>query len=222
MIIFDKLSGWLFPDKCVLCNRVLEKDETDLCHDCRIHGPQCPVSNSKYPYLKRWMALWYYEDNVRGSLLRFKFHGKRHYAETYGRMLAMRLSREEWTDFDILTWVPISDRRKRKRGYDQVELIANAVAQELGMTAQPCLKKVRDNPAQSGIVGQAERRANVLGVYAAVNEESVKGKRILLLDDIVTTGSTAGECARVLLTAGAKEVNFAVVAAARQHKKGSR
>lgn len=222
MIIFDKLSGWLFPDKCVLCNRVLEKDETDLCHDCRIHGPQCPVSNSKYPYLKRWMALWYYEDNVRGSLLRFKFHGKRHYAETYGRMLAMRLSREEWTDFDILTWVPISDRRKRKRGYDQVELIANAVAQELGMTAQPCLKKVWDNPAQSGIVGQAERRANVLGVYAAVNEESVKGKRILLLDDIVTTGSTAGECARVLLTAGAKEVNFAVVAAARQHKKGSR
>lgn len=222
MIIFDKLSGWLFPDKCVLCNRVLEKDETDLCHDCRIHGPQCPVSNSKYPYLKRWMALWYYEDNVRGSLLRFKFHGKRHYAETYGRMLAMRLSREEWTDFDILTWVPISDRRKRKRGYDQVELIANAVAQELGVTAQPCLKKVWDNPAQSGIVGQAERRANVLGVYVAVNEESVKGKRILLLDDIVTTGSTAGECARVLLTAGAKEVNFAVVAAARQHKKGSR
>lgn len=222
MMILKKLSGWLFPDKCVLCGKVLEKEETELCHHCRIHAPQCPVSNSKYPYLNSWVALWYYEDVVRGSLLRFKFHGKRHYAETYGRMLAMKLSREERTDFDILTWVPISDRRKRKRGYDQVELIANALAQELGVTAQPCLKKLRDNPAQSGIVGQAERRANVLGVYQTLNADLLKGKSVLLLDDIITTGATAGECARVLLTAGAKEVDLAVVAAARKHKKGSR
>lgn len=222
MMILKKLSGWLFPDKCVLCGKVLEKEETELCHHCRIHAPQCPVSNSKYPYLNSWVALWYYEDVVRGSLLRFKFHGKRHYAETYGRMLAMKLSREERTDFDILTWVPISDRRKRKRGYDQVELIANAMAQELGVTAQPCLKKLRDNPAQSGIVGQAERRANVLGVYQTLNADLLKGKSVLLLDDIITTGATAGECARVLLTAGAKEVDLAVVAAARKHKKGSR
>lgn len=222
MMILKKLSGWLFPDKCVLCGKVLEKEETELCHHCRIHAPQCPVSNSKYPYLNSWVALWYYEDMVRGSLLRFKFHGKRHYAETYGRMLAMKLSREERTDFDILTWVPISDRRKRKRGYDQVELIANALAQELGVTAQPCLKKLRDNPAQSGIVGQAERRANVLGVYQTLNADLLKGKSVLLLDDIITTGATAGECARVLLTAGAKEVDLAVVAAARKHKKGSR
>lgn len=222
MMILMKLSGWLFPDKCVLCGKVLKKEETELCHHCRVHEPQCPVSNSKYPYLNSWVALWYYEDVVRGSLLRFKFHGKRHYAETYGRMLAMKLSREERTDFDILTWVPISDKRKRKRGYDQVELIAKALAQELGVTAQPCLKKLRDNPAQSGIVGQAERRANVLGVYQTQNADLLKGKSVLLLDDIITTGATAGECARVLLTAGAKQVDLAVVAAARKHKKGSR
>lgn len=222
MKIIEKIESWLFPDKCVLCNKVLEKDETDLCHHCRIHGPECPISNSRYPYLKRWVALWYYEDEARGSLLRFKFRGKQHYAATYGRLLAMKLSREDWLNFDILTWVPVSDKRRRKRGFDQVELIADALAAELEVKAQRCLKKVRDNPAQSGIQEQAERRANVLGVYQVLDPDSLKGKRVLLLDDIVTTGSTAGECARVLLTAGAKEVNLAVVAAARQHKKGSR
>lgn len=222
MKLLKKIASWLYPDKCVLCGRVLEKDEMDLCHHCRIHAPECPLSNSKFPYLKQWLALWYYEDDVRSSLLRYKFHGRRNYARAYGRMLAMKLSREEWMDFDILTWIPISHRRKRKRGYDQVELIAEALAQELAVTAMPCLKKIQDNPAQSGIAGQAERRANVLGVYQVLDADAVAGQRVLLLDDIVTTGSTAGECARVLLTAGAKEVRLAVVAAARQHKKGIR
>ena len=103
-----------------------------------------------------------------------------------------------------------------------LELLAEKLAQELGVTPQPLLKKIRDNPAQSGIVGQAERRANVLGVYQVLNPEQLQGKRVLLLDDIITTGATAGECARVLLTAGAKEVHFAVIAAARQHKKADR
>lgn len=222
MMMLRRISNWLFPDKCVLCGRVLEKNETDLCHHCRIHAPECPISNSKYPYLNKWVSLWYYEDVVRKSLLRYKFQGKRHYARVYGQMLAMRLEQEQWTDFDILTWIPVSDRRRRKRGFDQVELIANALAGELQVPATATLKKVRDNPAQSGIAGQAERRANVLGAYVALKPEDLKGKKILLLDDIVTTGSTAGECARVLLTAGAKEVNLAVVGAARQHKKGSR
>ena len=80
------------------------------------------------------------------------------------------------------------------------------------------LKKVRNNRPQSGIVGQAKRRANVLGVYRAVCPQEVRGKRVLLLDDIITTGATAGECARVLLTAGAKEVHCGVIAAARNHE----
>ncbi len=222
MKLFQRISGWLFPDKCVLCGKILEKEETDLCHHCRIHAPECPVLNSRYPYLNSWLALWYYEDEVRRSLLRYKFYGKRAYAGCYARLLGMKLLREEMADFDVLTWIPISEKRRRKRGFDQVELLAEKLAQELGITPQPLLKKIRDNPAQSGIVGQAERRANVLGVYQVLNPEQLQGKRVLLLDDIITTGATAGECARVLLTAGAKEVHFAVIAAARQHKKADR
>lgn len=222
MKLFSCLSQWLYPSKCVLCGKILEKDETDLCHACRIHAPECPVLNSKYPYLNSWVALWYYEDMVRRSLLRYKFYGKRSYATAYARMLGMKLMKEEKLDFDILTFIPISSRRRRKRGFDQVELLAEKLGREIGKTPQPLLRKIRDNPAQSGIVGQAERRANVLGVYEVLHPELVVGKRIMLLDDIITTGATAAECARVLLTAGAKEVHFAVIAAARQHKKVSR
>jgi ComF family protein len=222
MKLLHCLSQWLYPPKCVLCGRILEKNETDLCHLCRIHAPECPVLSSKYPYLNSWVALWYYEDTVRRSLLRYKFYGKRGYSSAYARLLGMKLMKEEKLDFDLLTYIPISQKRRRKRGFDQVQLLAEKLGQEIGMTPQPLLQKIRDNPAQSGIVGQAERRANVLGVYRVTDPTLVAEKRILLLDDIITTGATASECARVLLTAGAKEVHFAVIAAARQHKKVSR
>ena len=97
--------------------------------------------------------------------------------------------------------------------------MAKAVGRELGMEPVPMLKKIRNNPPQSGIVGQAKRRANVLGIYRLAEPVEIEGKRILLLDDILTTGATAGECARVLLTAGAAEVHCAVVAAAGKNTK---
>ena len=209
----------LFPPKCVLCGKLLEENETDLCHSCRTDSPECPVSKNKLPFLDSWVAVWYYEDLARKSLLRYKFRGVRAYAPAYGRLLAMKLSREHPDGFDLLTWIPISPLRKLRRGFDQVEELSKYVGAELGMKPEPLLKKVRHNRPQSGISGQPQRRANVLGVYKVTEPQRVAGKRILLLDDIVTTGATAGEAARVLLTAGAEEVHFGAVAAARHNAK---
>ena len=217
-MILDALLNLLFPPKCTLCAKVLEKQETDLCRDCRLNSPECAGIHKNFSFLDSWAAVWYYEGNIRGSLLRYKFRRARHYAPVYGRMLAMRLQQEYPDGFDILTWVPVSRLRRFTRGYDQVELLAEAVGQELGMQPVSTLKKVRNNRPQSGIGGQAKRRANVLGVYRAVCPQEVRGQRVLLLDDIITTGATAGECARVLLTAGAKEVHCGVIAAARNHE----
>ena len=221
MLLFHRISQILFPPKCVLCKGLLQENETDLCRECRIHTPEFPNHTKKLPYLAGWTALWYYEGSVRGSILRFKFHNCRSYANTYGRLLAMKLTQEEMK-FDILTWVPISRMRKWRRGYDQVELIANAVGAELDVTPFPTLKKLRNNPPQSGLTGAPQRRANVLGVYRVLDPDQIAGKRILLLDDIMTTGATAGECARMLLTYGAKEVYCAAVAASSHQRKTSR
>lgn len=209
----------LFPAKCILCRKVLERGETDLCRPCRVDSPECPVSKNKLPFLDSWVAVWYYEGYIRQSLLRYKFRGTRSYAQGYGRLLAMKLLQEHPEGFDAITWIPISSLRKWQRGFDQVEELALYVGKELDLKPIRLLKKVRHNRPQSGISGDAQRRANVLGVYEVTDPQLVADKRILLLDDIVTTGSTAGEAARILLTAGAKEVHFAAVAAARRDTK---
>lgn len=221
MRLFHRLSQLLYPPKCVLCGKLLENEETDLCHSCRCDTSEFPDSNLKLPYLAHWTPLWYYEGTVRGSILRFKFHGRRSYAQAYGRLLAMKLL-SNGASFDILTWVPISPIRRWRRGYDQVQLIAEAVGKELDITPLPTLVKIRHNRPQSRLGSAAQRRANVLGAYRFNDNVPIQGKRLLLLDDIITTGATAGECARILLTAGAKEVSCAAVAAAPHHEKTSR
>lgn len=214
-MIKDAVMDVLFPRKCVLCQKLLEKDETDLCRDCRVNSPECLKRRKKFSFLDSWTAIWYYEGNIRSSILRYKFRRARHYAPVYGRLLAMRLQNDYPDGFDILTWVPVSGMRRFTRGYDQVELLAEAVGAELGMEPVRLLRKIRNNRPQSRIASPEKRRANVLGVYRPEHAEQIRGKRVLLLDDIITTGATAGECARVLLTAGAKEVHCGCIAASR-------
>jgi ComF family protein len=216
MRLYFALVNLLFPDKCILCGKLLQKEEQDLCRECRTDSPEYPGRKENLQFLDSFTAVWYYEGNVRRSLLRYKFYNYRSFAAGYGRLLAMKVMQSNPEGFDCLTWVPVSRLRKFRRGYDQVELLAKAVGKELGMEPVPLLKKVRHNRPQSGIHDASRRRANVLGVYRETNREAIAGKRILLLDDILTTGATAGECARVLLTCGAKEIHCAAVAAARK------
>ena len=214
MKLINRIYDLLFPQKCILCGKLTAGDETDLCHTCRLETPAYTDKPFSISFVANWLALWYYDGNVRSSLLRYKFSNRRSYASAYGRLLAMKLLPLQEA-VDVLTWVPISTRRRNHRGYDQVALLAHAVGNELGIPAVPVLKKVKHNPPQSGISGQAQRKANVLGVYRIVPSVDISDKRVLLLDDIITTGATCSECARTLLTAGAKEVICAAVAAAR-------
>ena len=216
MKLYHFLMELLFPPKCVLCRKLLKSGEIDLCRECRADAPEYAGKKINIRFLDSFAAVWYYEGNVRRSLLRFKFYNARSYGVSYGRILAMRLQREYPDGFDMLTWVPVSRLRKLRRGYDQVELVAKAVGRELGLSPVPTLKKIRNNRPQSRLKDPAARRANVLGAYRLLEGAAVKGQRVLLLDDILTTGATAGECARVLLSAGAKEVHCAAVAAARK------
>lgn len=208
----------LFPPKCTLCRQLLSRQESDLCHFCWENAPVFRRAKSNIPFIAQWTAVWYYKDDVRKSIQRFKFGSARRYADVYARLLAVKLQQSLQEDYDILTWVPVSALRQLKRGYDQSELLARALGREFGRKAVRTLRKTRHTPPQSGIREAAQRRANVLGAYKALHQEQFAGKRILLVDDVVTTGATASECARILLTAGAKEVIFAAVAAAAHDK----
>lgn len=208
------IREFLFPPKCILCRGLLKGEESDICHRCRTETDEYPQGKLKLQFVDRVAAVWYYKGNVRLSLHRFKFRQGSFLAEPYGKLMAMKALREDLTEVEMITWVPISPIRKLIRGYDQDELLARVISRELGIPCGRLLKKIRHNRPQSGISGYARRRANVLGVYQALSPEEIAGRRILLVDDILTTGATVSECARVLLTAGAEEVNCVVVASA--------
>ena len=209
----------IFPPKCIFCRKLLKKDEWDLCHSCRNNAPEWKRAKRNIPFIAQWTALWYYKDDVRKSIHRFKFYGARNYTGAYARMLALKLQQSLDKEYDVLTWVPVSWFRKLKRGYDQTQLLTRALGNELGCKAAPILKKIRHTPPQSGFRDAAQRRANVMGAYRVIDRERIAGKRVLLVDDVITTGATASECARTLLTAGAEKVYFAAIAAADHDKK---
>lgn len=212
--MLHRLMDLLFPPKCILCGKLLTRQETDLCHDCRTDGPEFIKAKRKIPFVAQWTGIWYYKGAVSESIQRYKFGNARRYADAYARLLALRLQQEDMDTFDILSWIPISPTRQRKRGYDQCYLLAKALGRELGCKPVRVLSKTLDNPPQSGITSSAERRANVLGVYAARNKALFRGKRVLLLDDVITTGSTASECAKTLQYSGVKDVYLATIAVA--------
>lgn len=207
------LTDLFYPKKCVLCEEMLEKGAFEFCHTCRSSWPELGRSSRKVPHTDRWAAVWKYEGHVRDSLIRYKFANRQSYAVPYGRMMALTVQRELDEPFDYIAYVPISAQRKRHRGYDQVELLAEVISKELRLPYRRVLTKIRHNDPQSGIEDAAMRRANVLNAYRVTKPEEVAGKHILLLDDIITTGATIGECARMLRLAGAETICGLSVAA---------
>ena len=213
-MVFEALKELLFPRKCVFCGRILKRNESGICRTCRTEIPE--YEGERYlPGLDGCCVLWYYEDKVRESLLRFKFHNRSDYAQVYGPVLAMRIH-QRFPDADLITWVPVSGKRLKERGYDQAELLAGSAAEELDIPAVRLLEKHRHNDAQSGIGDAAARRENVRDAYRGCADAA--GKRIVLIDDILTTGATARECAAVLKKAGAAKVYLAAVASGKTEK----
>lgn len=210
-----RLIELLYPSKCVFCMRLLGKEETDICTSCRKTLPWCDGKVRRIPRSAGTVAVFYYEDDVREAILRYKFLGQLQYSHAFGRLLAMKIAAAN-PEFDLICHVPVSRARKAKRGYDQSERLAKAVGEELGRKPRKLLRKTRNNPAQSGIRSPEQRRANVLGVYRCADPEAVRDQRILLIDDVMTTGATLSECCRTLLDAGAARVVCAALAQVRR------
>jgi len=216
MGLWKKFLNILYPPKCVFCGSLLEKSGAFACKLCKDRLPYTSGAEIKKTgeFFDFCLAPLYYRDQVRESILAFKFGNRSGRAETYSLLIADCIRENLGGDYDIISWVPISKKRLRRRGYDQSKLLAEAVAEKLGKTAVCTLNKHTDIPAQSSLKDAARRRANVNDVYEAVGAEDFIGKRILIVDDIITTGATMAECSRTLLMAGAGSVVGACLARA--------
>lgn len=214
MRFFDAVLNLLFPPKCPFCGKV--QDASGICPDCEKELPRIPDAEAlkEGPGKFRCAGAVWYEQTVRDALLRLKFQGASDAAEPLGHLIAQCAAERFGGEFDTVTWVPVSQKRLRSRGYDQSELLARAACLLWETEPVRLLQKTIDTPPQSRLQEAAARRANVLGVYEANGD--VAGKRILLIDDIYTTGATLAECVRTLKEAGADSVVCVVVAFTRE------
>ena len=213
----NKLLKLLFPPKCMLCGKVLGEEE-EICPSCRekVLLNTAPPRVEKGAFFDKAAAGLWYEGDVRKALHGLKYHEKQSYARSLARVMAYAVRHKLEEDIDLVTFVPTNAATLRERGYNQAELLARELAKMLDKPCLHTLEKVRETRPMHGLRPE-ERRANVLGAYRlCCPETAVAGKRVLVADDILTTGSTLSECARMLKTAGASRVLCVCAAAARK------
>ena len=185
---------------CCKCGKPVEPEE-EYCSDCR---------EKKHIYYRGAAAFCY--RSVSGSLYRFKYEGRREYADYYGREMARALDRfiEETGAGhmpQVLVPVPCSAQRIRKRGYNQAAVLAQKMSEIVQIPVDTdVLKRSKDTKAMR-TMSASERQNNLKKAFHAYGN-SVRLKSIMLIDDIYTTGATVDACAQALLEAGAKEVSF--------------
>lgn len=207
------LLDFFFPRRCPFCGRVAGR--ALLCPKCETDLPRC--DRVRTGAFGECAAPLYYEGSVRDAILAFKFKGRIEHLNCFGALMAEKAAEVYADRFDAVTWVPVSKKRLKKRGFDQARMLCASLCVDWHIDPQETLRKTGDNPPQSGIDDPAARRANVLDMYEPVSPENIAGKRFLLIDDIVTTGATLAECVRVLKAAGAADVVSLTLAMARDH-----
>jgi ComF family protein len=192
----------IVPKRCAFCRAVTPDG---LCDNCQTKLPwrlPCDAGGVVSPLC--------YKDTVRLALHRYKFRGFSGYAAVFAELMAQAV-RDCRVEADVVTWVPCSFWRRWARGYDQSEKLAHAVAKKLGLPMEKLLRKKRNIKSQTKMPGGAARRVNVRDAFTAV--PAAREKRILLIDDIVTSGATLNECRSILCSSGAKTVVFCTAAA---------
>lgn len=200
------LADLLYPPKCPFCGRVLERREEGMCAGCQQSLPWTDGPGRAVEGCDGCLSPLHYRDRVRDGIHRYKFGGGAVHAKVFGLLMAQCL-RDRWAGtVDVVTYVPLHKGRKKRRGYDQAELLARRVGELSGIPVSPALEKIRATGVQSRLSSGAERRANVAGAYCALPGVGLTGKRVVLVDDVVTTGSTMAECAACLRGAGAAQV----------------
>lgn len=209
MKFLEKVRAFFYPERCVSCGKMV--DAPGFCEKCAGEVIPAPCKSQVECSFGccDLFSLYLYTGSARRALINMKFNRRPKSSEYFGRELAKRIAADCRTGFDAICFVPMTSAGVKKRGYNQAELIAKAVSEETGIPIFAAgLVKRCENKAQHKL-NAAERRLNVKGVFSVWDD--VAGKRILLIDDIKTTGATLGECCDMLMLAGAKSVDCGVV-----------
>ena len=177
----------------------------------------CGICRRAEPHFRRAAAFGAYEGALRDLIHLFKYQGTKPAGKLLGQLLHQATTGMALPDSLVVIPVPLWSGKRQMRGFNQAEAIARAYLSIQSASSiqldTSILSRTRDTASQTGLT-RHQRRANVRGAFTVLKPERIKGRSVLIVDDVMTTGTTAGECARVLRRAGAKEVFVATVARA--------
>ena len=223
---FKMILKILFPEgySCVCCGNEIFDKENGVCESCEkplpyITGAICshcgePLVSDGYYCKKckgkkfiynRAVSVFEFKDNARNLILGLKYNNNKYLAKPLGKMLA-DLYTKSLMFADIIVPVPLCNKRLTERKFNQAELIANELAKNVNVEIRnDILFRVKNTPTQTEL-NYTERQNNLKDAFKVKNKKLIKDKVVLIVDDVITTGATVTECARVLKQAGAKEV----------------
>ncbi len=236
--VLRAIKDLCFPPSCISCEISLPESRLLLCGQClgELHfteSPLCFRCGRVFPgrqggdhlcsacmksslYYNRARSLFIYDDRVSDLVHGLKYSCKTSVLETFNILKTKSRCLDDLSTFDYIVPVPLHVKRLRQRGYNQALLLARTFFyEEKNKIKNDILLRIRNTPSQTGLNG-VERRKNLKNAFQVSDQKNVSGKNILLVDDVFTTGSTVNECARVLIQAGAGNVDVMTLARVRE------
>lgn len=224
----ERLWDLLAPRTCPICGQRLTVDQKICCASCWFDLPQTGFENDFYdnqgaqrflvqlPY-ERCYSMFHYQIGGKVAKLvgTFKYHNHPELAVTFGKVLANQLKNTDFIEgIDVIVPVPLSSDRYRDRGYNQSEMLARGFAEVTGLPVDTHVIKRKSFRTSQTHLNHWERYENTRNAFALVHPERVKGKHVLLIDDVLTTGSTLRDCGEQLLKAGDVKLSIVTVGVA--------
>ena len=231
MNLLEKALEFIFIPTCGICNKL---GEGYLCNRCKKQLEKYTINEielkeknnyTKFKYLNKEMVrdkeeqaiekmhIFWYKEVVRDTILQYKFKDKPYLYRTFCEFIVKNKKALEFIkSYDIIIPVPMYKTKIRKRGYNQSELIAKELAKKLGMQMEnDVIIKIRDNKIQSTLNKQ-ERQENIKNAYKLINPNKIENKKVLIFDDIYTTGATLNECVKVVESGNASKIGILTLA----------
>lgn len=187
----------LYPKQCLICGK-LEQDT--ICNKCyNVLKAEAKIENYNNKSFNEHLYIFRYEGKIRNLILDYKFNDKSYLNELFAKIILKNEKiYRKIKKYDIIIPVPIHKKRKKERGYNQSELIVKKISQSLKLEIGiDCLIKEKNTIPQSTL-SKKQREENVKQVYKIQNKQKIENKKIILFDDIYTTGTTTEECSKIL------------------------
>ena len=211
--ILEEIIKLIYPPVCAFCGKI---DKNYLCENCRKNLQKLEkvhIYRYKNKFFNEHIYMFKYEKYIREKILNYKFNDKPFYYKTFTKIF---ITNKKMCDilksYDIIIPVPIHNKRRKQRGYNQTELIAKELAKEILNLEYMNILTKNENAKPQSLLNKEQRIENAKNVYGVIKNIDIENKRILIFDDIYTTGATANECAKELKKLKPKKIGILTIA----------